>query len=240
MSADWYALLSLGMRYWFTALAAIIVFRAWRATVRDSRRARVLRAWAPDTGAIGEIVVVSGGLGIRKGSRVPVPKEGLLGSSRRADVRLRHPDVRRYHAHIEQRENGLLVEPIGKAQVWLNGKTSDKLLLRDCDRFSIGQMRFQLTLYTPDEATARVPDMEDDLFSPAGLHAARAGKKAPDAKAPRRKAKPSPVRAKKRLSEIELFMPFEDIPRPKRRTKQASNGKSTGKDETDWWQDAKR
>ena len=61
MRSDWYTLLSMGMRYWFVAIAAIIVLRAWRATIRDTRRARVLRAWAPDTGAIGEIVVLAGG-----------------------------------------------------------------------------------------------------------------------------------------------------------------------------------
>ncbi len=239
MSADWYALLSLGMRYWFTALAALIVFRAWRATVRDSRRARVLRAWAPDTGAIGEIVVVTGGAGIRKGSRVPVPKEGLLGSSRRADVRLRHPDVRRYHAHIEQRENGLLVEPLGKAQVFLNGQTAERLLLRDGDRFSIGRMQFLLTLYAPGDASARAPEAEDELFSPAGISAARAGKQPARSRA---KA-PAPRTRGKKLSEIELFMPFEDDPSPargkKRAAKKTPKGK-TGKDEPDWWQDAKR
>lgn len=174
MRSDWYTLLSMGMRYWFAAIAAIIVFRAWRATVRDNRRARVLRAWAPDTGAIGEIVVVAGGSGVRKGSRIPVPKEGLLGSSRRSDVRLRHADVRRYHAHIEQRENGVLMETLGKAEIWLGGRTGRKLLLRDGDRFMIGSLSLMLVLYSPGEDTQIDLDLaEDEMFSPAGLGAVK-------------------------------------------------------------------
>jgi len=172
LRSDWYALFSMGMRYWFVAIAAIIVFRAWRATVRDTRRARVLRAWAPDTGAIGEIVVIGGGKGVRKGSRIPVPKEGLLGASRRSDVRLKHPQVRRYHAHIEQRENGVLMETIGKAEIWLGGRTGRKLLLRDGDRFMIGPLSLMFVLYSPGEEKEVDLDLfEDELFSPTGVHA---------------------------------------------------------------------
>ena len=177
MHSDWYTLLSMGMRYWFAAIAAIIVLRAWRVTVRDTRRARVLRAWAPDTGAIGEIIVLSGGNGVRKGSRIPVPKEGLLGSSRRNDVRLRHKDVKRYHAHIEQRENGVLAETIGKADIWLGGRTGKKLLLRDGDQFSIGALSLRLVLYSPGEDKEVDLDIaEDEMFSPAGLGAAEVKK----------------------------------------------------------------
>lgn len=175
MQSDWYTLLSMGMRYWFTAIAAIIVFRAWQATIRDTRRARVLRAWAPDTGAIGEIVVMAGGSGVRKGTRIPVPKEGLLGASRRSDVRLKHPDVKRYHAHIEQRENGVLMEAMGRAEIWLAGRTGQKLLLRDGDCFSIGGLALMLVLYAPgDEMDSVDVDIaEDELFSPAGLGASK-------------------------------------------------------------------
>ncbi|MDO4740298.1 MAG: FHA domain-containing protein [Eubacteriales bacterium] len=214
MRSDWYTLLSMGMRYWFAAIAAIIVFRAWRATVRDTRRARVLRSWAPDTGAIGEIVVVGGGRSLRRGSRIPVPKEGLLGSSRRSDVRLKHPDIRRYHAHIEQRENGVLIETIGKAEIWLGGRTGKKLLLRDGDRFMIGTLSFMLVLYSPgEEREVDVEIADDELFSPIGVHASSPDKEPRPAK----KAKPAG----------DLFM--EDKPAPEAKRKPASAAKKTGK-----------
>jgi len=191
LRSDWYTLLSMGMRYWFVAIAAIIVFRAWRATVRDTRRARVLRAWAPDTGAIGEIVVLAGGSGVRKGSRIPVPKEGLLGSSRRSDVRLKNASVRRYHAHVEQRENGVLMETIGKAEIWLGGRTGNKLLLRDGDQFMIGPLSLKLVLYSPGEDKEVDLDIaEDELFSPAGLGTVRPrADKRPPVKEPRQPVK---------------------------------------------------
>ena len=208
MRSDWYTLLSMGMRYWFVAIAAIIVLRAWRATLRDTRRARVLRSWAPDTGAIGEIVVIGGGKGVRKGSRIPVPKEGLLGSSRRSDVRLKHSDVRRYHAHIEQRENGVLMETIGKAEIWLGGRTGNKLLLRDGDKFMIGPLTLMLVLYSPGEDIEVDLDIaEDDLFSPAGIHAAKPKGTKSAAAEQRKSAQPS--------AKIDLFM--EETPSPKPR-----------------------
>lgn len=241
MRSDWYTLLSMGMRYWFAAIAAIIVFRAWRATVRDTRRARVLRSWAPDTGAIGEIVITTGGNGVRKGSRIPVPKEGLLGSSRRSDLRLRHPAVRRYHAHIEQRENGLLMETIGRAEIWLGGRTGKKILVRDGDRFEIGPLSMMLVLYSPGEDKEVDLDIaEDELFSPAGVHAAdsrRAEKqradrtsgkkhdsspkidifmensvppKRADAKKPAAKTAAKKKSSKKIPDAGELFMPFDE------------------------------
>lgn len=199
MRSDWYALLSMGMRYWFVIIAAIIVLRAWRATLRDTRRARVLRAWAPDTGAIGEIVVLVGSSGVRKGTRIPVPKEGLLGSARRSDVRLKTPSVRRYHAHIEQRENGVLVEALGKAQIFLNGRSGEKLLLRDGDRFTIGSIQMMLVLYSPGKSKEVNLDIaEDELFSPVGLNAAHIA----------HNEKVAPSRTKKRGSSRALPMNF--------------------------------
>ena len=216
MRSDWYTLLSMGMRYWFAAIAAIIVLRAWRVTVRDTRRARVLRAWAPDTGAIGEIIVLSGGNGVRKGSRIPVPKEGLLGSSRRNDVRLRHKDVRRYHAHIELRENGVLAETLGKAEIWLGGRTGNKLLLRDGDLFSIGSLSLRLVLYSPGEDNEVDLDVaEDELFSPAGLAAANV-----------RTVKKSVLAKQNHEKKTDIFMETIEVKQPVRTT---STNKKSGK-----------
>lgn len=270
MQSDWYTLLSMGMRYWFSALAAVIVLRAWQATVRDTRRARVLRAWAPDTGAIGEIIVMSGGSGVRKGTRIPIPKEGLLGSSRRSDVRLKHPDVKRYHAHIEQRENGVLVETMARAEIWLGGRTGQKLLLRDGDRFEIGSLKLMLVLYTPGSQPETDDTADDELFSPVGIAAIKgsAGRETPVARkkasvvdfmdgditpSPQKKAKAGSAKpsAKKKRSKPkkvpaadELFMPFDDgldAYTPKKRAAKGAKKTADSKDEeVYWWQDGNR
>ncbi len=165
MSSDWYTLLSMGMRYWFIGLVIVIVFNAWRGALRDSRNARKLRNSAPITGAIGEIVITAGGgRHLKTGSRIPVPREGLLGSSRRADVQLDHRDVRRFHARLELRENGLLAETLGHELITLGKESGKRLLLRNGDRFSIGGLRMLLVMYDDNGLPHGLPDDDDDLF----------------------------------------------------------------------------
>ena len=47
MSKETYELLALIARYWFAALALLIVWRGWRAAVQDNRKARTLRDTDP-------------------------------------------------------------------------------------------------------------------------------------------------------------------------------------------------
>ena len=70
MNSNVYELLALGMRYVFAALMVLIVIRAARITAVDSRRARRLRRLSPQTGLVGEMLVVDGGERARSGMRV--------------------------------------------------------------------------------------------------------------------------------------------------------------------------
>lgn len=161
MSTEVYSLLAYAARYWFCALMLLIVFRALRATVVDNRRARVLRAWTDVTGCIGEFVVNPGG---KRRVSHPVPREGALGSSHKADICLRYKDVQRMHAHVEQREGGLLVTPLGDAKIALDGGlTGEALFLRDGDVLRIGSLRLMLVLF---EAPSAIEAEEDELFFP--------------------------------------------------------------------------
>ena len=72
MSANAYEILALAMRYVFAALMVLIVLRAWRISVIDSRRATKLRRLSPDTGSIGEMLVVNGSERARPGMHYPV------------------------------------------------------------------------------------------------------------------------------------------------------------------------
>ena len=57
MSQSLYEVVALGARYVFAGLMVLIVLRAWRITLIDSRRARTLRRMSPQTGLSGELVV---------------------------------------------------------------------------------------------------------------------------------------------------------------------------------------
>ena len=96
-----YEVVALGARYLFTALMALIVARAWRNTIIDSRRAQTLRRLSPETGISGELLVLDGSEQARRGMKYPLIREGQVGSARRADVRIRHSSVRRRHAWFQ-------------------------------------------------------------------------------------------------------------------------------------------
>ena len=81
MPSETYELISLGMRYWFVLLGAVIILRAARWTLHDHRAyTRTMRA-LPDAGLIGEIV------NLETGESHPLPREGVIGSSKACDVR---------------------------------------------------------------------------------------------------------------------------------------------------------
>lgn len=167
MDSELYTIVSMAARYWFAALMLILVFRAWRVTTIDNRRARVLRDWTPETGCIGQFVITTGEKRKRT-VKLPIPREGMLGSSPRADVLIRSRELNRYHAHIEQREGGVLLRLQGNARATLNGKdVGDTLFLRDGDVLGIGRMRLTTVLFDPSDMEPTDPPvdpMEEDPF----------------------------------------------------------------------------
>ena len=109
MTQNLYEIVALGARYVFAGLMLLIVLRAWRITLVDSRRASTLRHLSPQTGISGELVVIEGDEKARRGMRYPVIREGMIGTSRRADIRVRHSSVRRRHAYFQLTEEGLFI-----------------------------------------------------------------------------------------------------------------------------------
>lgn len=165
MSDGLYEILALAARYFFAVLFLLIVLRAWRVTVRDSRRASKLRRWSPQTGLSGELVVLEGEGRARHGMRYPVIREGTLGSARSADIRVRHPSVRPKHARFELTDEGLSLTAISGAKlVDGDGKRVRRLLLRDGDSFYAGSVLLSLVLI---DAVGRAGDyapQDDGLF----------------------------------------------------------------------------
>ena len=173
MSANAYEILALAMRYVFAALMLLIVVRAWRITAIDSRRARKLRRLSPDTGIIGEMLVVDGGERARTGMRYPVTLEGTMGSGRRADVRVRHSSVRSRHAFYQMTCEGLFVRSHASARLRDGaGRVVRELILGDGDAFQLGAVKLMLVLSdgggAPDEMNRHVlrrrPEQPDGAY----------------------------------------------------------------------------
>ena len=157
MSANAYELLALCMRYVFAALMVLILVRAWRITLVDGHRATKLRRLSPETGIIGEFLVMDGHERSRNGMRYPVILEGSIGSGRRADIRLRSSSVKSSHAVFHMTEDGLYIR--GRARCKLRdgfGRSVKELTLRDGDLITIGSVRLML-VFSGTDAPRRMP-----------------------------------------------------------------------------------
>lgn len=164
MTQNAYEIVALGARYVFAGLMALIVARAWRNTVIDSRRAQTLRRLSPQTGLSGEVLVLEGGELARQGMRYPLILEGLLGSARRADLRIRHSSIRRAHADFQLTPEGLSLRARGRARLRdRRGRAVRTLLLRDGDVFFAGRVKLMLVL---SRSTALRGADPDALFEP--------------------------------------------------------------------------
>ena len=179
MNGQLYELAALAGRYVFAALMALIVLRAGRITLVDARRAAALRRMSPETGVVGELLVTAGGQKAKTGMRYPVIREGMIGSSRRADVRVRHGSVRRRHAYFQLTEAGLAVRSHARAPLRAGDGTPVKsLLLEDGDALIVGEVTLLLVLNAAPEAAqpARPEPRRDEDDDPDGLFEPEAGR----------------------------------------------------------------
>jgi len=147
MTKGLYEILALCARYVFAALMVLIVARAWRITIVDSRRAKTLRRISPETGIIGELMVMEGDEKARRGMKYKVIREGQIGSARRADIRIRHSSVRRRHAYFLLTDKGLRVRSHAGAPLRDDtGRPVKEMLLRDGEGISVGRVQLMLIL----------------------------------------------------------------------------------------------
>lgn len=97
MPAHVYEILSLAMRYVFTLLGVVIVWRAFSWLRKDRRLTQKRLKELPDAGTIGELVVLEGSEELPPDSVIPVPSEGVLGYLRTCDVVVPVSGVARRH-----------------------------------------------------------------------------------------------------------------------------------------------
>ena len=148
MNANAYEIIALAMRYVFAALMLLIVLRALLVTMVDSRRAGELRRLNPETGIIGEFLIMDSAGWARRGASYPVTLEGTIGSSRRCDIRIRRNGLHARHAYYQMTEKGLYVR--GHANITLldeDGTYLRERILLDGDTLYIGRLEMMLVLY---------------------------------------------------------------------------------------------
>lgn len=165
MSTNAFELLSLTMRYVFTGLMLLIVIRAARGAIIDSRRATRLRRLSPMTGISGELVLLDALPRIPRGMRWPVIREGSIGTSRRCDIRIRSGSLRGRHALFQLTESGLSIRTHAGARMRDSlGHPAKELTLVDGDSFYLGGARLLLVLSVPDlpRKPTRPADENDD------------------------------------------------------------------------------
>lgn len=160
MSQGLYEIIALGGRYIFATLMVLIVARAWRITIVDSRRAETLRRLSPQTGLSGELVVMEGEEQARRGMKYPVIREGMIGSSRRADIRIRHSSIRRRHAYFQLTPEGLSLTSHAGAPIYDRlDRPVRTLTLRDGGIFTLGRVRLMLIL--TESTSPEMPEVPD-------------------------------------------------------------------------------
>lgn len=86
MDARFYEVLALAMRYFFTAVGVLIVWRSFSWLMKDRRLKHRRLRQLPDAGTIGVFTVIQGGKHLPEGAIIPVPHEGVLGYLRTCDT----------------------------------------------------------------------------------------------------------------------------------------------------------
>lgn len=168
MQSNAYQLLALGARAFFLLLAALIVLRAALHLLREHHARQKLLRLLPDAGMVGEMRDIDSDQGY------PLPREGVLGSSRGCDIRLKGLRRRQVNfAYVDgkgilltpchRRTDTLLDgEPLGRGAYALHGA-----LLR------VGGYALRIRLFAglnvPEPAQFQEhwqPAYEDDLYAP--------------------------------------------------------------------------
>lgn len=140
---DLYESAALLLRFLFLLLGILILVRAAWMTVKDSARASSLRQNEEETGVIAHFVVVD-----RKGRGIEIPllREGLVGTHRKADIRISGAGLEKKHFYYEIIDGGIVVTPLDGAFIKLEGKPEemyDPETLRPGRIFFAGNVQFK-------------------------------------------------------------------------------------------------
>ncbi|MBE0600553.1 MAG: hypothetical protein IH607_02115, partial [Firmicutes bacterium] len=76
MPDELYEIFALAARYWFLLLMILIAWRSYRWYAKDRKKFKRRLKLLPDAGYIGELVVVQGDEYVKRGTCLPVSREG--------------------------------------------------------------------------------------------------------------------------------------------------------------------
>lgn len=149
MSESIYAVAAYIARYWFAALAVVIVWRGIIWMRKDADRVSRAQRNLPDAGYIGEWAVVASDVPTTpEGLVLRAPRDGWIGSARACDVRLKDAGVSAHAARFFLREDGLHVQPQHSGEMLVDGEPVQReAVLRHGATLTIGGVTLQLRLF---------------------------------------------------------------------------------------------
>lgn len=149
MNDSVYAVVAYIARYWFAALALVIVWRAFIWLRKDAELSSRVQRRLPDAGYIGEwAVVASEAPAMPKGLVLRAPRDGWIGSARACDVRLKDAGVPARAARFFLREDGLHVQPERSGTMLVDGESVQReAVLRHGATLTVGGVTLQLLLF---------------------------------------------------------------------------------------------
>ncbi len=167
-----YEVLALAMRYFFTMLGVMIVWRAFSWLRKDRKQTHKRLKQLPDAGTIGIFTVEAGGNGLEAGEVIPVPHEGVLGYLRTCDVVVPVDDVATAHLDFTFVDGkGLYIYPRRGCEAVVDGvplatrRDSQRYPMQHGSTLEIGQAVLRLGVFAGldvQEAQPILP-MEEDF-----------------------------------------------------------------------------
>jgi hypothetical protein len=113
-----YEAVSLAMRYWFLAAAAIVLLSVTGISIKEYREKRLVLSVAQNS--IGYIHVVSGPEDIFN-ANIQLMRENTIGRARNADIVLKDPSIMKAHSQVYSVDGDVYVNRLGKGEVTVNG-----------------------------------------------------------------------------------------------------------------------
>lgn len=189
MDAKVYEVLSLAMRYFFTCLGVVIVWRSFSWLRKDRKLKHRRLKQLPDAGTIGIFTVEQGSKALKPGEIIPVPHEGVLGYLRTCDVVVPVDDVATMHLDFTFVDGkGLYIYPRRGCEAMVDGiplstrRESNRYPMQHGSVLQVGQAILLLGVFAgldvkearyapvseeyPIEDEAYIPDMPDAYAPP--------------------------------------------------------------------------
>ncbi len=123
MDSAAYEVLSMAMRYVFTLIGVMMVWRTFSWLRKDRKRKHRRLRQLPDAGCFGNFVVLEGNRELKPGSILPVPHEGNLGYLRTCDVVVPISGVADAHLDFAfVNGEGLYITPMHRCSATVDGQ----------------------------------------------------------------------------------------------------------------------